>query len=204
VQKQADTIHSLKDEIQRLKGEQPTPKFPPKRSPKNLSSSKEHQLKKARHKAKKQANLILNRTEILTFPKEQLPPDAIFKGYEQTIIQEVVFLTEAVCYKRKKYYSPSLKFCYTAPLPQGYEGQFGPGVRAWVLDLYYGCGMSEPKIYEFLHTIGLVVSRGQISNWLIKDHQLFHAEGEAIVRADLDSSEWQNLDSTATHLNGKL
>jgi hypothetical protein len=102
-----------------------------------------------------------------------------------------------------KFYSPSQRLTYTAVLPQGYVGQFGPGVRAWVLNLYFAGGMSEPKLLEFLHTVGLQVSAGQLSDWLIKDQEVFHAEKAEVVEAGLSSSPWQHLDSTATTLFGQ-
>jgi hypothetical protein len=37
---------------------------------------------------------------------------------------------------------------------------------------------------------------------LIKDQEVFHAESAAVVRAGLQSSPWQHLDSTGTRVNG--
>src|SRR5436305_7410315 len=78
-----------------------------------------------------------------------------------------------------------------------------PGVRAWVLALYYADGMSEPKILDFLQTVGMSISAGQLSDMLIKDQGQFHAESAAVVKAGLASSPWQHLDSTGTRVNGK-
>ncbi len=88
-------------------------------------------------------------------------------------------------------------------MPSGYKGQFGPGVRAWVLALYYAGGMSEPKILELLQTVGLSMSTGQLSGILIKDQEQFHAESAEVLQAGLASSPWQHLDSTATRVDGK-
>ena len=85
-----------------------------------------------------------------------------------------------------------------------WASQFGPGVKAWVLDLYYAAGLSQPKLLEFLHTVGLLVSNAQLSNWLILDQQVFHEEKQAVVQAGLASTPWQHLDSTATGLAGQL
>ena len=70
--------------------------------------------------------------------QEQLPADAIFKGYEDVVVQDLVIRTDNVQFRKEKYYSPSQKRTYLAPLPAGYHGQFGPKVRAWVLAMYYG------------------------------------------------------------------
>src|SRR5947208_12970257 len=88
-------------------------------------------------------------------------------------------------------------------MPAGYTGQFGPGVRAWVLALYYAGGMSEPKSLELLQTVGMHISAGQLSDFLIQDQEPFHAESAAVLRAGLASSPWQHLDSTGTRVDGK-
>src|SRR5205807_8407808 len=124
----------------------------------------------------------------------QLPEDAQFKGYQEVVIQDLTFRTDNVLFHKERYYSPSQRRTYLAPLPAGYHGQFGPGVRAWVLALYFSGRMSEPKILEVLHTIGLHISAGQLSDMLIKDQDVFHAESAAVLRAGLESSPWQHLE----------
>jgi hypothetical protein len=104
---------------------------------------------------------------------------------------------------REKYYSKSTGHTYVAALPAGYSGQFGPHVRALVLALYYESGMSEPKILDLLLTMGLWISAGELSNLLIKDQDLFHTESAEVVKAGLESSPWQHLDSTGTRVNGE-
>jgi len=132
-----------------------------------------------------------------------MPVDAQFKGYEDVIVQDVEFRTQNIRFRKEKYYSPSQKRTYLATLPTGYTGQFGPGVRAWVLTLYYADGMSEPKILDLLRTVGMSISAGQLSDLLIKNQEQFHAESAAVVKAGLASSPWQHLDSTGTRVNGK-
>src|SRR5438105_15621246 len=87
-------------------------------------------------------------------------------GYEEVIVQDIDFRTENITFRKEKYYSPGQKRTYLAELPAGYPGQFGPGVRAWVLALYYASGMIEPKILELLHTVAMQISAGQLSNFL--------------------------------------
>ncbi len=124
-------------------------------------------------------------------------------GYEEVIVQDIDFRTETIQFRKEKYYSPSQKRTYLAQLPAGYQGQFGPAVRAWVLALYYAAGMSEPKILELLYTVGMHISAGQLSGFLIQDQEQFHAESAAVVQAGLTSSPWHHLDSTGTSVDGK-
>ena len=203
VQEQAEEIQRLRDENNRLKGEQGKPKIKANKPAPQLSSEKERRESKPHQKTSKQAEIRIDQVEVLEIDDQQLPQDAKFKGYQDAIVQDIEFRTKNTKFRREKYYSPSQKQTYLAALPAGYKGQFGPGVRAWILALYYEAGMSEPKILELLHTVGMQISAGQISDFLIKDQEQFHAESEAVVRAGLASSPWQHLDSTGTRVNGK-
>lgn len=208
-QEKDEQMQSLRDEINRLKGEQGKPKIRGEKKPqtdvsseKERSESKEKELKESR-KEKKQEQIRIDREEVLQVKKEELPPDAEFKGYEEVIVQDVKFCTENIKFRKEKYYSPEQKKTYLGELPAGYSGQFGPGIKAWVIALYSQGGMSEPKILELFQTIGIHISAGQISQMLIKEQEVFHAEKREIVRAGLESSSWQHLDSTASRVAGK-
>src|SRR6266700_5286551 len=203
IQEQAETIQRQSDEINRLKGEQGKPKIKANKPARELSSEKERWESKPHRKASKQDKIGINRVEVLKVDPQRLPADAQFKGYEAVIVQDVEFRTENTQFRKEKYSSPSHQQTYLAALPAGYQGQFGPGVRAWVLALYYAGGMSEPKILELLQTVGMHISAGQLSVFLIQDQEPFHAESAAVLRAGLASSPWQHLDSTGTRVDGK-
>jgi hypothetical protein len=202
VGEQAEEIQRLRDEVSRLKGEQGKPKIKRNKPKPDLSSEKQRRESKPHQKSSKQGRLKIDREEIAKVDHGQLPADAVFKGYQVVVMQDIVFRTENILFRKEKYYSKSHRQTYLAELPAGYHGQFGPGVRAWVLTLYHEGGMSEPKILEVLQTVGLQISAGQISDLLIKDQQVFHAECADVVRAGLASSPWQHLDSTGTRVNG--
>src|SRR5437763_5543754 len=202
VQEQAEEIQRLRDENNRLKGEQDKPKIKANKAASHLSSEKERRESKPHRKANKQAQIRIDRVEVVQVDHERLPQDAQFKGYEEVIVQDIDFRTENIKFRKEKYYSPSHQQTYLAELPAGYKGQFGPGVRAWALALYYAGGMSEPKILELLETVGMHISAGQLSGWLIKDQEQFHAESAAVVQAGLASCPWHHLDSTGTRVNG--
>lgn len=201
---QAQAIQQLRDENQRLKGEQGQPKIRPnaKERP-SLSSEQERHVPKAHQKRPKQTRLHCERVEVLTLPKASLPADVQFKGYEEVVVQDLDIRPETIRFRKEKYYSKSQHRSYLAPLPAGYQGQFGPKVKAWVLTLYYADGMSEPKILEFLHTAGLSMSAGQLSALLIKEQEPFHQERAEVLRAGLESTSYQHLDSTSTRLCGQ-
>ncbi len=203
VKEQAEEIQRLRDENNRLKGEQGKPRIKPITPAPALSSEKERRVSKHHHKANKHAQITIDRIEVVKLDEHHLPDDAQFKGYEDVIVQDIAFRTQNIRFRKEKYYSPTHKKTYLAALPTGYSGQFGPGVKAWVLTLYYADGMSEPKILDLLHTVGMSISAGQLSGMLIKGQEQFHAESAAVREAGLASSPWQHLDSTSTTVNGK-
>jgi hypothetical protein len=202
VAEQAEEIQRLRDENNRLKGEQGKPNIKANKASPDLSSEKQRRESKPRQSSSKQGRLKIDREEIAKVDREQLPTDAVFKGYQEVVTQDIIFRTENILFRKEKYYSKSQRQTYLGELPSGYHGQFGPGVRAWVLTLYYEGGMSEPKILSILQTVGLQISAGQLSDMLIKDQEAFHSESADVVRAGIESSPWHHLDSTGTRVNG--
>ena len=201
-------VQRLRDENKRLKGEQGKPNLKPNKHGKGPSQGGDHSSEAERrkpqawHKDTKLDKIKIDREEVLTVNQAQLPADAEFKGYEDTVVQDVAIHTDNVLYHKEKYYSPGEHQTYLAELPPGYVGQFGPGIKALALVQYYACNMAEPKIQAFFANVGIRLSEGELSNWLIKDWPHLHAEKDAIYEAGLRSSPWQHLDETATRVNG--
>jgi Transposase IS66 family len=199
-------IQRLRNEINRLKGEQGqptiTPNTPPP-PPKDLSSEQERHTPKAWSKGRKTDRIPIDREQVVAVDPTRLPPDAVFKGYEDVVVQDVIFRTDNVLFHKEKFYSPSQHTTYLAALPPGYRGQYGPGIKSLALVFYYGAQMSEPKVAELLRSVGVRISDGQVSNLLIKDQAAFHAEKDTLYKAGLASSPWQHLDDTSTRVNGQ-
>jgi cell division protein FtsB len=196
----------LRDEVARLKGEQGKPDIrPPAPKPPagDYSSERERREPKGWAKGGKVAQVRVDREQVLEVDPAVLPPDAAFKGYEDVVVQDVVLRTDNVRFRKEVFYSASARRRYLAPLPAGYAGQFGPGLKALVLVLYFGGQMSEPKIAELLGDVGVRISAGEVSNLLVKGRDSFHAEAAAVRAAGLASGPWQHLDDTLTRVNGQ-
>jgi hypothetical protein len=200
-----DEIQRLRDENNHLKGEQGKPTIKPDTPPPSPdhSSERERHQPTERVKRGKQATITIDRERVVHVDRSILPTDAEFKGYEDVIVQDLVICTANVCFHKEVFYSPQQGKSYRARLPRGYSGEFGPGVTALVLVLYFGSLMSEAKIRELLVNVGLQVAEGTISNLLIKAHDPFHAEKDALYQAGLQSSPWQHIDDTSTRVNGQ-
>ena len=196
----------LRDEVNRLKGEQGKPRAKgntPKPPPSNHCSENERHQSRPRHKKSKKAEIQIDREQVVEVDPSVLPKDAKFKGYEDVVVQDILLRTDNILFHKMKYYSASIRKTYLAELPRGYEGQFGPGIKALTLAFYFGIGTSEPKILEFFENVGIHISAGEISNLLIKKQDSFHTEKDVVYEAGLQSSPWQQTDDTLTRVNGQ-
>ena len=200
-------IQRLRDENNRLKGEQGKPDIKPNKKPATLNRE-HHSSERERHKpqdwkkSRKMDHIQIDREQVVPVNPAMLPPDAEFKGREPVIVQDLVLHTDNVRFWKETYYSPTQGKSYRAELPRGYTGAFGPGIKSTVLTWYYGLNTSEPKIWEFLHHLGIQISTGQLSNLLIQKQEPFHQEKDALYLAGLRASPYQQIDDTATRVDG--
>lgn len=172
--------------------------------PTNYSSEKErHSKPLERGKKSKKAAIKIDREAVLKVSADVLPEDAEFKGYVDVVVQDIVLKTDNVFFRKEKYYSAKARQSYVAELPPGYAGQFGPGVQALALVMYFGMQASEPKIHEFFTNVGIEISEGQVSNLLTKKQADFHQESAEVYDAGLRSRPWQHTDDTLTRVNGQ-
>jgi hypothetical protein len=205
---QQHEIQELKDEINRLKGEQGKPEIAAKNEPKN-KESKNEQLestpKKPWKKSAKSTKVKIDRTEIITVDKRKLPPDAVFKGYEEKIVQNIIIKTDNVLYKLEKYYSPLEQKTYIAEVDESLRGtEFGAETKALISSLYYENRVTENKIASFLNSNGLFISEGTISNILIKEQSAILTEVKnEILEAGLSCSSYNQIDDTGMKISGK-
>src|SRR5260370_40976735 len=105
----------LRDEINRLKGEQGKPKIKAGKPRADLSSQKDRRESSPHHKSIKQDQIKIDREMLLQVDRCQLPEDAVFKGYQEVVVQDITFHTDNVLFRKEKYYSPTPKRTNRAP-----------------------------------------------------------------------------------------
>jgi len=215
IEDQAATIYKyrqenqrLRDENNRLKGEQGKPDIKPNKKKSHDDFSSEKERKKAEDSPKqkrgtKNDKIKIDREQKCRVDKSILPHDAEFKGYATVIVQDLKIGTDNVEFQKEVFYSPSQKKTYMADLPPGYEKEYGPTVKSISLILKNVGNMSEPKILEFLHKVKMHISAGTLSNILIKDKEQFHQEKDELFRAGLESTDHQQIDDTLARVNGE-
>ena len=196
-------VQELRDEIARLKGEQGQPQVRP-RVPQQHSTEQERPREEpGRQRAPDKRVLLVTREELLRLDRSSLPAGVEHAGYEDFVVQEARVQVEVVRYRRECFRDPTSGQRWVAPLPAGITDHYGPQVKALALHLYYAGGMSEPKILELLTSLGLRVSAGTLSAWLVQDVAALHAEAAAVYRAGLASAPFQQIDDTLTRVSGE-
>lgn len=197
---------ALRDEITRLKGEQGRPDIKgntPQPPPADYSSEQERRTPRAWRKGRKRDTLQIDREERLEVERAALPADAVFKGYADVVVQDLVFRAETIRFRKAKWYAPAERKTVLAPLPAGYHGQFGPGLKSFVLALGYGANVSQAALLGLLRDAGVRISAGELAQLLVESRESFTAEVAAVTQAALGGSPWQELDDTATRVAGQ-
>lgn len=196
-------LQAARDEIARLKGEQGQPHIRG-RNRSDVSSEQERQVtgKLPKAKGSKNAKLTITRSETVAIDRSTLPADAVSKGYDISIVQDLVITTDVIELKRETYYSPSRHLSFTAPVPAGYEGGFGPRLKAVTILLKTIGTMTETPITQVLTSFGVDISKSSVDRILLKDKQPFHDEKTAIFTTGLQSTTYQHIDDTAARVKG--
>lgn len=146
-------------------------------------------------KSGKRDQLELDR-EVLLREVPDLPADAVFERYEEVVVQDLLLVRQNTRFFRARYRSRSTGKSYLAPLPPGYTGQFGPGLRTLALSLAYGANVSQPLLHTFFRRAGCVISRGQVSRLVTTGLEPFVAEAQDAICAAVSATPWLQLDET--------
>jgi hypothetical protein len=163
-----------------------------------------HATYKKRNGKAKIGKIIIDRIQICKIDKALLPADAKLKSYLEKTVQEIILQRDNVLLRREVYYSPSLDKYYTADIPIGFEGDYGPIINTNIITMKYINGMSIPKIKEFLQNIDIHISGTTISNKLTdsKTMEIFHKEIDDLHKVVLESFKYIQIDDTGSRVNG--
>ncbi len=198
----------LRDEINRLKGEQGNPDIKAnKKKDADISSEaerKEAEAKKKRQRELKLPKVKIDREQLCPLDKDGLPDDLEFKSYEDVVIQNLIITTDNVKYRREVYYSPSQHKSHRGELPEDVrdQGEYGPGIRALIPILKAEGNLSEKRILGFFQNFGIEISAAYISQQWTGGYALFHQEKSDLYRSGIANSDYVQIDDTSARVNG--
>ncbi len=196
-----EEVQKLRDEISRLKGEQGKPVFSAKKAGKDISSPREPVTKSKGEQKGKKANLEIDKRVRSPIDRSILPPDAVFKGYEKLVQQDLVFKRENTEFEIEVWYSPSEKKTYRSQA-EGYEGQFGNSLKSFVLLMHHYADASHGKLLGLLEGMEIKISAGTIQNILVGNKEMWLDEKRDILRAGL-SQGYTQTDTTGAKVAGQ-
>lgn len=226
LEEQKQLIQTLKDEINRLKGEQGKPDIKGKNQKEestapdpaqagtalgqgDVSSEKERKNKRDKRKkrlVKFDAGRRIDEQQTIDIPdKGSLPPDAKFKGHAISHYQTLEIRAKLIQLRRAIYYSASTGKTYTAPLPGNYEAghDYAQELKGHIIMLKFEFGMSIPKIGDLLRSNGVDISNGTISNIILDNGEALKGEQEAVHQSGLEAGLYAQTDTTGARVNGE-
>ena len=151
-----------------------------------------------RDRTPKSARLIVSEERELPLLPE---PGWRFKGYKLYTVQDLVIEVRTIRYWRPWYLTPEGKVV-VAPLPPEVRGHYGPNLVRYLLSQHYQCRVTMPLLHQQVQDFGVLISAGQISNLLTKDHGPFHTEKAAFKQAGLETARWISVDDTGARHQG--
>jgi hypothetical protein len=196
-------IRELRDEIARLKGMPPRPKFP-SRKPSGMEKAtsgpagdggggKDDKQRSARRRGPKNDKLNVTRDVLVNAAR---PEGSIFQGYEDVLVQDLKIEVETLRYRREVWVGPNGERI-VAPLPTGIKGGYGPQVRRFIVAGHAQGQISSERLTALLNGMGLSISKRQVVRLMSKGLEDLIAEDEAVLEAGLETSPWVTVDDTA-------
>lgn len=197
---QADN-RELKDEIARLKGLPPRPKFRGKPSgmEKATPAGSGGKGGSKRRRGAKRDKLTVTAEVVL---KASAPDGSRFLGYEDIFVQDLRIEVETIRYRRERWAGPAGERI-VAPLPAGVMGGYGPELRRFIAAGHFQGQMTSERLTALLTGMGMAISKRQVVRLLSKGLDGLIAEDEAVLRAGLETAPWITVDDTGHRHAGK-
>jgi Transposase IS66 family len=200
---QQERIQQLEDEIARLKGLKTRPVIAPSRletPPHRPPQPGEKRPGSA--KRSKNAQLII--TQEIVVPLANVPPEATFKGYEDFVVQDLVFRPRVTRYRRARWQTADGQTLVAALPADVVPGRhFGPDLICFLLHQYHHQHVTQPLLLEQLLQLGIAISAGQLSRILTEDKEPLHQEKDQLLPAALAVSTYVQVDDTGARHQGR-
>ena len=126
-----------------------------------------------------------------------------FKGHEPFLVQDLVISARATCYQRECWITPDGQ-TILAPLPEGGDGHFGPGLGRFVLMQYHQGQSTLPRLAALLRSVGVSISQRQLQRLLTDKQESFAAEARDVLRAGLETSPYVSVNDTGVSTPARM
>ena len=203
---QHEQIQGLKDEVARLKGQNPRPKIKPSTMDKETEDSGDQEgpeddkpKRPGSAKRSKTKELPIHRT--VNVPPAHLPPGSTFVGYSNWTVQDLRIEARNTLFQLECWRTPDGTIVKGA-LPADVIGHLGCTLVSFILYQHYQCHVTQPLILEQLLEWGIDISSGKISQILTENKERFHQEKDEILRVGLEVSSYLNVDDTGARHQG--
>ncbi|NOR81710.1 MAG: transposase [Methyloprofundus sp.] len=200
---QQKQIDELEQEILKLKGETTKPDIKPSKMDKEGASEddKSSSKRKKGPRRSKNGNLKIDETKIIQ--PDEIPEGSRFKGYQDRVIQDIIFQTHTIHYRLAEYITPEGQ-TISGQLPESIQGSsFGKNLVAFILYQYHHQHVTQPLLLEQLRDLGVDISSGKLSHFLTEDLDDFHAEKDELLKTGLSVSQYVHTDDTGARHKGK-
>jgi hypothetical protein len=202
VQQLQERVHQLEDEIARLKGLKTRPRIAPSTLETPPRPPRDPRAKRP-GSANRSKTAQLTITDEVVIPLADRPEGAVFKGYEDFVVQDLILKPRVILYRREHWRTPDGK-SLVAPLPdEVVPGRhFGPDLICFVLHQYHHQHVTQPLLLEQLHQLGIDISAGELSRILTEGKDAFHREKDELLPAALAVSAYVEVDDTGARHRG--
>jgi hypothetical protein len=202
IQQLEERIQQLQDEIARLKGLKARPRIAPStlesppRPPRDPNAKRPGSDKRS-----KTAQLTITEEIVVRLP--DIPPEAVFKGYEDFVVQDLILKPRVIRYRREHWLTSDGR-SLVAPLPADVVpgSHFGPDLICFILHQYHHQHVTQPLLLEQLHQLGIDISAGELSRILTEKNAAFHQEKTELLPTALAVSAYVQVDDTGARHRG--
>jgi hypothetical protein len=202
IQQLEERVHQLEDEIACLKGLKARPRIAPSSLEPTPRPPRRPEAKRP-GSAKRSKTAQLTITEEIIIPLTHRPQGAVFKGYEDFVVQDLILQPRVILYRRERWLTPEGE-SLVAPLPaDGVPGShFGPDLICFILHQYHHQHVTQPLLLEQLHQLGIDISAGELDRILTQGKDAFHREKDELLPAALAVSAYVEVDDTGARHRG--
>lgn len=203
VQNQAKEIERLKAENAKLKGQKGPPKIRPSKKDKDPKGKAAEDAGK-NPQVRQGPNLERRRSEDRVLQPKNVPEGSRFKGYQDFTVEDIVVEAVGIRFRMAVYITPDGK-TIRGELPPEFQNNnhFSPSLRAFILQQYHQCQVTQPLLLSQLHEFGVKISAGELNNILIEEVDAFHKEKQELLKAGITHSAYIHTDDTGARHDGK-